>query len=73
VDLVVNSLVQGLVNYDSIPKLRSRLEEIPTELKKLYKHKMDRRTLRTRYKPVSTYRLYFAAQKCDVSIHFYNE
>jgi hypothetical protein len=26
----------------SIPKLRSRLEEIPTELKKLYKHMMDR-------------------------------
>lgn len=40
VEIVVKSLIAGLTNEDSLSILRSRVEELPTELEGLYAHMM---------------------------------
>lgn len=42
VKLVVNSLMEGLSNYDRGPDLLRRLEELPDDLEDLYSHMLDR-------------------------------
>lgn len=41
VKLVVRSLLQGFCNHDRISDLRRRLEELPTDLAKLYEHMLE--------------------------------
>ncbi|KAK4185218.1 hypothetical protein QBC35DRAFT_465781 [Podospora australis] len=42
VSLVVNSLLLGLTNYDTIDDLRQRFRELPPDLERLFRHMWDR-------------------------------